>query len=565
MTSSTRAFRPKVHWASAMLLVIVAGWEPAQGQLPVAPTQEMQRQNFAGRYTWPHRSSGVLAGEFTTNNVESSSGSYFDFGYTKTIDLGFYSHTYGARIKWTFRTNGPIAYSYTVPYRVNFEFPRFVHSGQVIYLTPTLVWGDPSHSGPISISGAQRNYRYSHTTSVWVDAPDGLDATSTDFTQRADFATVGVKIPVLPGLSAISGSFDCRIWPCTEGGGNYGGSYTKLGGTGTLTTGGTLPTYAYNADSTKISLYSRAESGPAWKQGHEHFELTATVLNLIPTPVTEGAAVALRLAKKLGKLRLNTFLDGRIKRTDFVHIQLVSLTPITVPNVQLGSAWNFDVPVQLTYRIQFASAFYYPMGYDVTFDMVGIDQQTLLHASVIEIPAGIVESGWLQRSGVFRVQGSVPVEAAPAPPGVSAATAAAPYRNLAAVQRTSRPPLPRGARVARKTDTQRLLRVAERRAPPTPTMPGTGQYTVVYGRYPEAQARRIVDDLKRRRIGALMLPVRGSTDKVVSLGSFAKEADALVYSGMLKEGMKINSVVSTNPFEYRAGTSGPRPAFRRLP
>lgn len=534
--------------------------KPVQEQ-PAATGQESGTQDVRpieahpmqqSMYSFPRSSTGIISGAFTNPNVSSSSGDYFDFGFIKTVSIAGFTRTYGTTIEWLFNTDGAVTYNYAVPFRVAFTFPMNVYPGQSIYLEPDFTFTKTGGGTSLSMT-ANQHYKFSHVTDVWLDAPDGLDELTTTFTQYADKANIAVKIPVVPGFDSVSGAFDCTIWPCNTGGGNYGGSYTKLGGSGNLNISGAD---SFNVSPSTISITSLGTSSPAWKQGHEQFELTAYVLGVIPTPVTVAAAGALTLMREIGDLRLYTQLDATIGRRDIIHLQITDISPVNVPGDLQGQVWHFtDLPVKVKYRVKFESWFYYPMGYNVTFDMIGIDQQTLLHADLINVPGGGTDSGWIEREGEFKISGSVPVVAAPVRPPVSSLSAA--YRQNLMIAMKDAPLLPRSHfRLATKKDTQRMVRTTKSFPKPAPPQPG--QYTVMIGRFPASRVAAVMNDLKSKRLDPLALSIKGSTDAIIILGSFRDHNDAKLLSNAVKEAVNVTSTVTQNPYGSAPAKKGSR-------
>jgi hypothetical protein len=544
--STTQISRARTRYKRPPTSLAAQSGAPAGAK---AFTTEAQRLPTAVKYSWPTTSSGVFSGTYNIPSARSSTGDYFNFEYIVTIGVWKLSKDYGAKIKWEFISDGAIAYNYSVPFKVHFQFPQSVRRGQRIFLDSTFTWGNWNprsvhRPGNPSMQTTQ-DYRYSHKTSVWVDAPDGLGATATNFTQEAARARVYVKIPVLPLAPSIEGGFDCTIWPCNQGGGDYGGSYTKLGGAGRLTNS---IDGSYEESDTTISLIGSGTVAHAWRQGHEQFELVATVLGLIPTPVTVAAGAGIELIRRVGGFRLYTELDGDILRTDIIRLEILSQPYVDVPTDLQGDVWGFDVPVKVRYRTKFESWFSYPLGYNVTFDMAGIGPQELTGQTLLNVPGGKSISNWIEREAVFNTEGAIPVGQLLSQVPVQTTTT---QPSLLTNRTLSLPPVLTNTRVASIRDTQRLIRKAESRSFPRPATPRSGQYTVVTGRHPETQARRIIAELAAREVQAIALPVRGSTDRIISCGSFASESEAKLLSSLLKEMLNIESVVTTNPYEYR--------------
>jgi hypothetical protein len=157
-------------------------------------------------------------------------------------------------------------------------------------------------------------------------------------------------------------------------------------------------------------------------------------------------------------------------------------------------------------------------------------------------------SNWIEREAVFNAKGAIPVGQRLSQVTVQATTT---QPSLLTNRTLSPPPVLSNTRVASIRDTQRLIRKAESKIFPRPATPRSGQYTVVTGRHSEAQARRIIAELAARKVQTIALPVKGSTDRIISCGSFASESEAKMLSSLLKEMLNIDSVVTTNPYEYR--------------
>ena len=509
--------------------------------------------NFLGSYSYPTKATGSFTGEIFNSNVASSDGNQFKFGYEKEVHFCIpkpwpldgciyeYTHVYGIGIDWNFDAKGAVRYNYIFPYTADFRFPITVYPGQRIELPPTFAWSGPS-------LGATQNYEFSHTTSFWVDAPlDGLDDLTTKFTQYATKAHLDLNLPVVPFAPAISVSGDCTVWQCASGGGEWGGSYTKLGGTGTLNNSGRI---TYNISPTDVSVGAAGNSGPAWKQGHEQFELITTVLTYIP--VTAPAGVALDFVRRMGEFKLNTQLDASIYRTDYVNLQLSEAPYVLVPPDLKTSPWVFkDLPVTVKYRVQGCSGFSYPMGYNVIFDMLGIDPQTLLHEDLISIDAGGGCTNWIEREGKFFISGSVPMVQKDRYTykellleSTDLAAFKIPIYNVSTKPSQFKP----GLKAAILQDTQKAIRLRETVSIPKPTaevgVPLTGQYTAILGTTSQVTAEQIINAIKSKGISAFTVAVPGSQDKLITLGSFANRKDAETLSNFLKEIFRIENSVS---------------------
>jgi cell division septation protein DedD len=81
--------------------------------------------------------------------------------------------------------------------------------------------------------------------------------------------------------------------------------------------------------------------------------------------------------------------------------------------------------------------------------------------------------------------------------------------------------------------------------PTAPTgIPRAGEYTVILGLASSTTATQIRDALKKKGIDAFVVPIKGATGSVITLGSFADKKQAYMLSGLLGEGFKIRSFVS---------------------
>ena len=502
----------------------------------------------------PTSATGVLSGSLTNADVTSSTGDQFrGFGYQEEICVPnltggcVYRHTYGATIDWDFRVTGGVTYDYSIPFTVDYELPQNVFAGQRIYLAPTFTWDDGKGTAP-TLTATQK-YSFSHSTSVWCDAPfDGMDDLSASFTQYADKANVGVGIPVLPLFPSIHGNWDATFSPASTGGGNYGGSYTKLGGTGTLKNTGSN---TFDVSPTSMAVYAVGTSPAAWKTGHEQFKLTATILTMIPSPPTVAAGSALLTARDIGEFALDTQLDGSIYRQDYVDLEISDLPYIDVPqDAGRSGDWKFEnLPVKFKYRLFGVSTFMDYFGYDVSFDMRGIDRKNLLHDDVVGVPAGGVVSPWVDREGVFLITGSLPVV-----PRVRAMTVlaidASQTLGVTAQPRSQQKIVrhdPPGVRLARVEDTRRVLRATRTVSLPRPTAlrgtPEAGEYTVVLGAAAKARADEIVALLQSKGISAFVVARGGVTEMVVTLGAFTNQDQARQLAGMIKEIFKVDGDV----------------------
>ena len=173
------------------------------------------------------------------------------------------------------------------------------------------------------------------------------------------------------------------------------------------------------------------------------------------------------------------------------------------------------------------------------------------------IPAGAAITNWIEKDAVFNISGAVRRVNSPAEERRNKQRASrqlANSRNYAIktfpVKDTQPPPLLKGAKTARKQDTQRYIR--SNKTYTKPTKPKSGQYTVILGKYSKEIASRHMNNLKRKRIDAILLPVRSSTDKIISLGSYEKKVDANIVANMLNEKMKIKSTITKTPYQFES-------------
>jgi hypothetical protein len=519
----------------------------------LAPAQQEYFRVFKGGLIYPGDATGVLTGTFTNPNVNSSSFDWFHgFGYKETVCVPnltggcVYKHTYGAIVNWDFNVNGPVSYTYTLPYKVEFSMPATVFAGQTIPLAPTFLWDQP-----LPAVTSTMNYKFSHVTSVWVDAPfDGMDDLTTSFTQYNNYANIGVGIPVLPLVPSITGNWDINFSPFNTGGGNFpegtNANYTKLGGTGTLGTSG--KTLFNTGPRTACVLADGATSAPAWKVGHEQFQLAVTVLGMIPPTIP--IATALNTARQIGDFQLYTQLDGSIYRQDYVCVELSDLAYVTVPSIPTSGVWEFkDLPVTLKYRTYGVSTFGYPLGYTVTFDMRGIDPKTVLHDDLLYVPAGNGTSAWYENTGQFKISGKIPVvpRASIDPTLVYDATRTFGSTVQIASQQQLIRREPAGAKIATPLQTRNVVQTQRVVPFPKPTAlrgtPQAGEYTVVLGAAAQARADQIVALLKRMGISAYVVATGSATAPVVTLGAFLSKAQAEQLAGMLKEICKVDGAV----------------------
>jgi cell division septation protein DedD len=489
---------------------------------------------------------GVFSGDLTNSNVLSSTYDTFSLEYIVTISIPYlFSADYGTKANWNFAVTGPIKYHFNFPYTAYVDFPDSVFPGQRIYLAPTFSWAGAQ--GDMPTLKATQNYSYSMKSSFWFDAPDGFDATKFSFDQEATKAHISADLPVIPMYDAFHVATDVNIWPFTTGGGDFAGSYTKLGGTGTLenTNGGT-----FNELTTGCGVYAVGTSDAAWRQGHEQFALAAYVLTTIPATTPAGAA--LNVVRELGDFSLTTQLQGTIHRDDLFSLEIADLPYIDVPmNAMLNGWWSFDKDVTVKGRVYGMSLFSYPMGFNTTFDMLGIDPETLLNLTATEVSAGSATSDWQPCTSTFRISGKLPVKpleriAAPLihTPDKPLASTAQPV----AQKLTKSPLAPHTTRLATLAETRKVVRRSKTVAfpkPSTPTgIPRAGQYTVILGLASSTTAAQIRDALQKKGINAFIVPVKDAQGVVVTLGSFADKKQAYTLSGLFGEGFKIRSFVS---------------------
>ncbi len=526
-----------------------SGWSPGSYKFgPIAQTYF----NYFYDYSWPTKAPGFFTGGLPPYNLTSGDGDQF------TLDASFHvcipkpypwdgciwEADYVNKFTFDFNTRGTVQYNYNIPFTADFRFPREVYPGQLIEFAPTFNWSGPT----INTSG---NYEFYFMSNATVDAPfDFLGPLTTTFNQYARSAHLELGLPTVPFAGAISLGGDCTVWYCAMGGGEWGGSFTKLGGTGTLNNSGGL---TFNITPADVSVGAQGNSEPAWKQGHEQFELIATVLTYIPHPATIIAGQALNFVRQAGEFKLYTQLDASIFRTDTVNFQFRLPPSIIVPaGLKPGEPWKFtNLPVNVKYRVQGCSSFSYPFGFSVIFDMLGIDQQTLLNLDTVSIPAGGLCTDWVEKDGFFYISGSVPVvqkekyrvQQLVLDPSRLSEFTIPPYK----VSSTLSPYKP-GLKIASLTDVKRAIRQTVKIPFPVPTarqgVPAPGQSTVILGTASQVTAEQIINALKTKGIDGFMVAVPGSQDKVITLGSFANAKNAQLLSNMLKEALAIDNSVS---------------------
>jgi len=488
----------------------------------------------------PIQATGVFSGEITNPNAASSTGDALMVEYTKHFrGLG----DYGVKGDLVFSAAGPIRYRFQVPYTAEFEVPDTVFPGQRIYLAPSFSWAAPEAKLALE---ATQNYAYSFSNSFWFDAPDGFDATTLKYVQEATKAHIKAGLPAVPGFSSVKIDRDVTFWPFNTGGGSYTGSYTKLGGTGQLMTSDGL---LAKSEAMEVGVAARGTSETAWKQGHEQFDLAAYVLSSIP--VTSVAGAALKAIREIGGFRLNTQLEGSIRRQDIVYLTLAELPHLDVPADVSGGRWSFanlDVPVK--FRAYAISFFGYPVDFNISFDMRGIDAKTLLDYEALELPAGSAATEWKEFQGAFKISGTIPVKpkreisaALQLDSRMAPASTAQPLR-----PKVTRSPIKTQGRVAGRNEMRRVIRETGDLVFPKPTAmrgrPLAGHWTVVLGVAPESTAVQICEALKRKGIEAFTAPARERGKAWVTLGSFANKNEAEVLAALLREAFKVRAWVA---------------------
>jgi cell division septation protein DedD len=306
----------------------------------------------------------------------------------------------------------------------------------------------------------------------------------------------------------------------------------------------------FNQLTTTCGIAAIGTSEAAWRQGHEQFDLAAYVLTAIPATTPAGAA--LKVVKELGDFSLTTQLQGTIHRDDLFSLEIADLPYIDVPmNAMLTGWWSFDKEVTVKGRVYGMSLFSYPMGFNTTFDMLGIDPETLLNLTATEVSAGSATSDWQPCTSTFRITGKLPVkplERVAAPllhtPDKPLASTAQPV----AQKLTKSPLAPHTIRLATLAETRKVIRRSKTLALPKPTtptgIPRAGEYTVILGLASSSMATQIRDALKKKGIDAFVVPITGATGSVITLGSFADKKQAYALSGLLGQSFKIRSYVS---------------------
>jgi hypothetical protein len=307
---------------------------------------------------------------------------------TKTIDVPLLGSTeYGVHNAWKFRVQGPIEYTYSAPFTLEFDLPGCVQAGWPVRMRNVRFhWGNLASSGPV-LSGTHQ-FDYSTDGYVRADFPfDGLDHLVLDFTQHPDHLALRALVPTIPladsiwipetGELPIGGDFD-------DGTACFSGGCSTLAGTGmTLATeggdvqgSGTLDQSGDNF----IALRTAANASPlAWSSGADQIALAANVLLRLPPPpaIVGGVLEVLDLAG----FDLDTTFDMAVKRRDDVFIERVRVGTAVAnvdPQAPAGdTTLTFSLPI--TYRVNTDSSFWYPLSFNVTFDGPGFDPQTLVH------------------------------------------------------------------------------------------------------------------------------------------------------------------------------------------
>jgi hypothetical protein len=229
---------------------------------------------------------------------------------------------------------------------------------------------------------------------------------SLGYTQYSDSANISASI------AGYNVSAPLDFYPFTEGGGNYGGNYTRLGGTGVLNNSGNI---FFNISDTGLSIANNGVSGPAWEQSQEQFEFAASVLSYIP--VTSAAGAALYAVQSAADLDLMFNVYGNIGRTDIVNLNVASLPYIEVPaSLAVGDTWDLStlpIEVIVPYYFNTQSSFYYELGMNITFDARLIDEVEIIGwDDILAVAAGSGISSYLQDNFSFIINnGSVPVVA----------------------------------------------------------------------------------------------------------------------------------------------------------
>ncbi len=566
--------RTPANCRTALLLALVCA-SPLAAQRPPYQLGQQAQRYFESLFgvSVPMSADGTFLDSVSTSNAASTSGDLFHFDWVYTVCVPnlfggcIWSHDYNEQVHWDFNVGGPLTYVYQLPFSVTFDFPETVSPGERVYLRPMFTWANPQ----IRTTQAAE---YSHTSSVKFDAPfDGLDEFSAVFTQHSSTADLHLRFPVLPLVPSVP--LDLTDIPTPGGGGSWGGSYTYLGGTASLPGVGTTVLYTSPSEITLGGSgcpQATCASVEAWRQGHELFELISTVLQLVPTPVTVAAGTALSVVRTLGDFRLDVYVGGSIAREDYLNAYISDLPYVDVPETA-KDFWEFtDLPVTVPYRVIAVSRFWYPLGYRVTFDMLGIDPTQLAGQDLYAFGVGQVRADDQDRIGTFRVSGKVRVvepaqgrqrlRVDPIHPLGGTAQAREFGRDVPGVRRIS---------VARPMTYQRVRRQSVRIAFPKPAVrtgqPQAGQQTVILGTAPDAQVPGIVANYRGQGIEAFPVAVSDSRDKVITFGSFATERDATLFANMMKEIYGVETAVSPRiePRFYRPIRAQLAPRVQRRP
>jgi hypothetical protein len=490
--------------------------------------------------SWPSHSIGTFTNTWTNPNVHSSTNDQFYMEHIETISIPYiYSHDYGIKANCVFSVTGPITYSFNFPYQVDVDLPDTVYPGQRVFLAPGFIWGTATDVPRI---GGNQNCSFSCTPDIiWLDAPDGFDAYAFGFDAQASKTHLSADMPVLPFCDAIHLATDVGS-PLFNV--SYGGSYQQLSGSGPLNNSGNIPVEVNQP--TDIIVGCTGTSAAMWYTGQEQFELAAFVLSKIP--VTAPAGVALEFLRIAGQLKLASQLQASLHRDDIVYLQVAELPYIDIPRFVVGTSLPIDADVPVKFKVSYSSFFYYPMSFNVAFDMLWIDRQTLLDLPLSEVNGGSVLSGWTDYVGKIHVKGQCVVKPAEkiAFKLPTLTSTAQPAKQLIAA---SPVPLPAGKRLATQSQTRKVSRGSKTLAIPQPTVqtgtPQAGHYTVILGHTTLAIATQICEALKRKGITGFPVKVSDPPGYVITFGSFADKWAAYALAGILGEGFKIRSNVST--------------------
>lgn len=527
-----------------ILLAVGLVFQKADAQLLNRSQVSAQKEqsNIGAKYSYPKTASGKFSGSYTNENVRAVNADAIDIGFIKKLTLFGKTNEYGTKINWKFNSEGDVTYKYEIPYKVDFEFPFEVAPGSNFYLRPVFDFGNKA--GQPSLIASQ-NYTYSQQTTVWGDIPDGRPAFVTSFSQNKNNASLSLNLPTFPGLDAAKGSFNCSVWPCNQGGGNFGNSYAKLGGSGSLNNKGY---YSYGISQNTISIFAEGVSSIAWEQAYDYYNFIGMVCGLIPQGVTIAASKTIEYLQKIGGLRLGADFKGKINRRDVVHVQVVGIDPVKVPPDIKGGVWHFEnLPVVLRYKVKYESVFTYPLELSVTFKMKGIKTKTLYDKTSMNVYAGVSSTSWMDGLSEFRINGSVRTKQS----RVQQTQKLSESRQIAALKPVKLPPLEPEQRIAKKADLKKHILQSETKSFGKPSLPQKNQYTVVLGRYSEPESKRIFNDMKRKRMPVILIPLKNTTDKVISFGSFAGSDDAEELSALIKEFFNIETSITVNPYDMK--------------